>query len=1069
MTEPAGERRFVAILFAEYPGLPAALEADGVEEGAVFADGFFRRLRAAVEAHGGVVDKFSGDGLMAVFGAPVAHGDDAARAVLAALDLRQQAGELGFRAGVNAGEVLWAGIAGEKATAMGDAVNVAQRLQGAAAPGQIVVAASVESLARRRARFVASGRMQVRGRVEPVETFVCTGKREGGTGAFAGLDLRLCGREEEMARVAAAGGRGRFVWIEGEAGIGKTRLLSELRERAASQGWTAWGRAAEGGGLPLAAPGRALRQAARRDGATDLVSWIAAGFAPLGRAGMEEENLAHLVALSIGEPVPGARVAVLEPERRRLETLYAWERWLRLRTAAGPVALFLDDLHAADPDTRALVTHLGARLRDIPFSVIAAARPGAAAPAGFESITLNPLDAASSAELASLAFKRAASPDLLRFVADRSGGNPFAILELARHIEGERLADGEPLVLIAPVEGIPRGLQPLLQARLDGLGAGMKESLKAASVLGRTFWRGLLQRVAGVDAAASIPAAERLGIVLRVEDSTLAGDEEYAFKDGLLQNAAYALLPKKDRSRLHRAAAADLEALPAAGRRAVALAAGHRESAGEPVAASALWVRAGKIAYHAGGSAEGLACAERARLADDTPDARLLAARCLANVYRYAEAADVADSVCKDRSSTTVQVMDARLVVANAEAARGNLELAIRVSNEILASNPAPAVEIQALHTASFAAYHIGRMEQSQAQVLRILELFDLNPEAQSSIGRLDARSLLAQIYLRTGRVDESLRELGSLAADSRESESPGIYAMVLINIGNVRFLRGEIDAARAAYEEALAVSRRVGDRVRVTAALQNLSNIRCACGDFRGALEADLEVLRMRREVGDERMMGSTLVNVASSRLQLGDVAGAERDMREAIRSCRATHNSYDEAMALTYLAEITGRSRREVEAAEALGQALAIAEPGGFESLVAAVLRLRGFLSLDRDPAAAERDLLGALERARTLHDPRVEALSMSALAILRARTGRGPEAADLLAKALALASGATACPERLQVLEDAAEAHLARRDAAAARAAIEEGREIARSSGAESGLRRFEALAGRLAAKA
>lgn len=1075
MTERPAERRFVAIVFAEFAGLSGALEGRGVEAGAELADALFRRVRAAVESRGGSVDKFAGETVMAVFGAPVAHGDDAARAVLAATDLRRETEsesrargvQLGFRAGVNAGEVLWAGVAGERATAMGDAVNVAQRLQSVAAPGQILVSAAVEPFARRRARFTTAGLIAVRGRVEPVAAFECEGPRESGTGAFAGVETPLCGRDRELAAVAAAreAGRGGFFWIEGEAGIGKSRLLLAILERAGEKGLSAWGRAAEGGGEPFAAPAMALRHAARRGGARGLAPWLEATFAAGGHAAVERENLAHLVALSAGEDLPGARVLALPAEVRREETLFAWERWLRLRAASAPVTLVLDDLQSADPATLALLGRLAARLRGCPVTIAAAARPGAARPDGFEALPLLPLAPGASTALAAAAFRRAASLELLRFVAERAAGSPFAVLELARHLEDANLVEGEPLRLSGPAAGIPRGLQPLLQARLDALGTQVKESLKSASVIGRTFWTGILRGVAGDAAADALPAAERLGLVARAEDSTLAGNEEYAFTDGLLQEAARALVPRRDRARLHRATAQALESLPGRPRRAVALAAAHREEAGEPSLASALWSEAAENALDAASVEEAGIWAVKARAAEDNPRARLAAARAAANALRSAEAVEITESVLRDPAITPLQSQQARIVQANAEAARGRMDSALRIIESVFATKPDDRILLSALHSSSYVKFHLGRLDEALAEVRQTLEVLGRAPLAghrPSPSAREEARVLLAQVHLRSGRVDEALAELQSLAAASPGTGEPAMRAMILINLGNVRFLRAEVGEARAAYEEALSVARSIGDRTKITAALQNLSNVLCARGDFGAALAADLEVLRMRDEIGDRRMRGSTLINVASSRMLTGDEEGAARDFGEALAGCRESGNNYDEAMTLIYMADLALKKGDRAAAGAALGEAAAIVESQRFESLRSSVNRLRGLLAADADPEGAARELEAAVELARSNRDPRGEAVAVSALARVRAQAGRASEALGLLQRALELAPVETAAAERLQVLEDAAASHLALGRASAARESVASGLGIARRSGAGAALRRLEALA-------
>ena len=304
-------------------------------------DELFRRFRALIESHGGAVDKFIGDAVMAVFGAPVAHGDDPVRAVRAGLALQRdlqafnaaKSLDLAMRVGINAGEVLWGRVGGGAATVMGDPVNVAQRLESAAAVGTVLVSRAVERVARAAIRFRPAGAVALKGREESVETFVAESELEDLTELRGAAPTRFAGREEEMRRLRDAwtAGRGGAFAITGEAGIGKSRLAAEFRRVARLETPSAWvvtGRAREGSVQPLGLFAEILRTSTpappgRAPGGEAVAAMVEDG---LRGVAPDAAVLAQIVALSAGFPVPGSPVASMDPARFALESARAWMR-----------------------------------------------------------------------------------------------------------------------------------------------------------------------------------------------------------------------------------------------------------------------------------------------------------------------------------------------------------------------------------------------------------------------------------------------------------------------------------------------------------------------------------------------------------------------------------------------------------------------------------------------------------------------------------------------------------------------------------------------------------------------
>ncbi|KAF0240746.1 MAG: putative adenylate, partial [Planctomycetota bacterium] len=563
-----GERRVVTVVFADVSGFTSLSESMDPEDVQELIDALFKRFRTAIEREGGSVDKFIGDAVMALFGAPVAHADDPARAVRASLEMQkvtaafavERRAELRVRIGVNSGEVLWGSVGGDRPTATGDAVNVAQRLEAAAEPGSVLVSVAVARAAPYAARYGTPHSARVKGRGQEVEACVAEELLAGIT------ELRLSpaaaapfiGREPELAGLLRRFKEGAlFVVIQGEAGVGKSRLVGEFRRRLRGEapGLEALaGRSIEAARLPLApfveiaagAAGRA--EAIRTDlGALDLPE-------------VERENLADLVALSAGWPVGESRVRFGDPIQAAAETRRAWSLWFEARASRHPVLLYFEDIHWADAATLGLLERLAADLRGRRVAIVATARPGHALPAGFERVMLEEVSAAEATELARRVAGPAIDEATLAAVVAQAGGHPLYVEELARH-----LASGA-----GPVPGT---LAAVLVARLDTLPADAKEALKMASVFGRVFWLGQLEALAGPGAPAAMEEAAARGLVGSHPSSLLGGERELVFRHALIREAAYGLLPKRERVRLHAAAAAGLEGRRGLGRAALSLAA----------------------------------------------------------------------------------------------------------------------------------------------------------------------------------------------------------------------------------------------------------------------------------------------------------------------------------------------------------------------------------------------------------------------------------------------------------------------------------------------------------------
>src|SRR4051794_4038818 len=517
---------------------------------------FFEAARGALEQHGGTVEKYIGDAVMAVFGAPVAHGDDPDRAGAAGLEVARRVGELdeelAVRVGIETGEVLSIPEAGNLRVT-GEAVIAAARLQQAAQPGEVLVG---ERAARacRRARLEGNGAVEAKGIEEALGAYRAIAVEP--ETELSGIPL--IGRDDDMemlrliARRAARERLPQLVTVIGEAGIGKTRLGAELfRELRSDPGpWrTMVGRSPPyGEGIAFWALGEILRDAA--DLSTD---------APPEEVEQSlRDLLSELGADDAASLAAGLTVAIRgRPDCDAEEELSrAWRRFVALLASDRPLAIGVDDAHWADEGTLEMLEDVAFGLHDAPVLVLCTSRPELAerrpefgrSARNNTQLELLALDHDSATHLASLLLPQDRQGDAAR-VADAAGGNPFFTEEVTQRIGDD--GDGT-----AP-ERLPDTVQAAIAARIDQLPSEEKRALQQAAVLGHTFSRGPLRDLLGADPNDWLWSLRRRALIQERPGSE-AG--HYVFRHQLIREVAYSSLPRKDRAELHERAVDALRA-----------------------------------------------------------------------------------------------------------------------------------------------------------------------------------------------------------------------------------------------------------------------------------------------------------------------------------------------------------------------------------------------------------------------------------------------------------------------------------------------------------------------------
>ncbi len=598
-SEQAAERKQVTVMFADLSGFTALSEKIDAEQVRSLVNEWFNALVPVAERYGGVVDKFIGDEIMVLFGAPMTHENDAERALCAALEMMEKSAEfnaarggcLAVHFGINTGLVV-AGAVGSgghrKYSVMGDTVNLAARLAGASEAGQILVGPATHRLTAPLFRFEPLPPMLLKGKAEPVAVHRLLARKATPESArgIAGLRSPLVGREAEMQSLLVAlrglaSGAGGLLAIVADAGLGKSRLVLEARN--ATKETIRW---VEGRALSYGESSSYAIVASMLDNLVGVGSDTSAADASAalhefiearmpGKVQEVHPYLARMRGLAL-EAEDEARIRELLPEALQDRIRTAFSELIRACAATTPLVLIWEDLHWADPSSLGLLESVAPLTVTIPVLLVLAFRPEQGRTwewhrklqheyqSQYCALELSPLTPADSGTLIGNLLRIDNLPDAtLQSILSKSEGNPFFLEELLRSLIDAGLVqlDGDRAVAtqaIAQLE-IPDTLQSVIAARIDRLPPEAKRILQTASVIGRVFPRAILDSVLGREVAH--PSRDiLLGDLLQRELIRRSGDGEYIFKHAVTRDVAYNSLLIARRKELHRWTAETIEA-----------------------------------------------------------------------------------------------------------------------------------------------------------------------------------------------------------------------------------------------------------------------------------------------------------------------------------------------------------------------------------------------------------------------------------------------------------------------------------------------------------------------------
>jgi class 3 adenylate cyclase/tetratricopeptide (TPR) repeat protein len=771
VTQAVAERRLVSVLFADLVGFTSASEKRDAEETRELLSRYFDTCRRLIELYGGTVEKFIGDAVMAVWGAPVATEDDAERAVRAALDLVAAVSALGdevgaenlrARAGVLTGEAaVTLGAEGEGMVA-GDLVNTASRIQAVARPGAVYVGEATRRATDQTIAYEDAGAHELQGKGGLYPLFRALRVVSGARGSLKaeGLEAPFVGRDRELRLVkqlfhsSIDEGAAHLVSIIGIAGIGKSRLAWEFfKYMDGLPQITYWHRGrclSYGEGVTYWALADMVRMRCRIAEDEQPASALEKLRAVLSEHVLDDEErrfveprVAHLLGVEEG------------PRYERDDLFAAWRVFFERLAAVNPVAMVFEDMQWADDSLLDFIDYLLEWSRQHPIFVCTLARPEiherrptwGAGRRSFTSLYLEPLSQQSMEQL--LDGLVPGLPDDLRAqILERAEGVPLYAVETVRMMldRGALVQDGpvyRPAGAIAQLE-VPETLHALIAARLDGLAAEERRLLQNAAVLGKTFTRHALATLAGLDDQDLSPllrALVRKEILAVQADPRSPEHGQYSFVQDLLRHVAYETLSRAERRSRHLAAAAHLESAFPEEEEVVEVLASHyldayREAPDAPDAAE-IKVKAREMLARAGDRAASLAAAREAQ-------------------RYYQHAAELADDA---------------LVCADLEDRAGRM------------------------------AWRRGRAEEARALFGKALEIFDAHdlrrPAARTA-------SILAEIDFRGGHASDSIARLEH-ALESLTGEEPDAdVAAVAAQLGRFLSLDGRSDAATPHLELAL-------------------------------------------------------------------------------------------------------------------------------------------------------------------------------------------------------------------------------------------------------------------------
>jgi class 3 adenylate cyclase/tetratricopeptide (TPR) repeat protein len=1037
-----GERKQVTVLFVDVSGFTTLSERLDPEAVHGLMSRAFELMLAEVHRYEGTVNQFLGDGIMALFGAPIAHENHAGRAVHAALGIRRaleayqddlEPRHISFtvRQGLNTGLVVVGTIGSDLRmdyTAVGDTTNVAARLQQGADRGRIVVSEATHRLVEGYFYTRPLGDLTLKGKTEPVRAWEVISARQDRSRLEVGAERGLTpyiGREPALATLSqcfekARAGHGQVVFVVGEAGIGKSRLLHELRRHLGEQAAWVEGRCVSHGHSiafhPLVDMLKRNFHVEEADTDGTIIQKVERVVLRLGEDLRQIlPYLKHLLSVDPGDPA----LAGIDPKLRRAELFDALRRLLVRAAEVHPQVFVLEDAHWMDKATEESLLFAVDSIPGGRILQVLTYRPGYVQPFGertyYTRLVLDSLSAQDSVRLARAALAAESLPEELQaLIARKAEGNPFFVEEIVKTLQEVHAIQraGEGFILTRPLDEIviPDTVQDLIMARIDRLEETPKKTLQLASVIGREFTRRLLDRVADPPGQTE-EGLRRLKALELVREKSLFPELAYTFKHALTHDVAYNSLLVQRRKEIHRLIARAIEELYPDRR------AEHAEVVGYHFFRAEDWARALEYLQKA---------AEKAARAYANREALALSEQALEAARQLGDAVPV---------QTVMAIHEARadlwLALGGFDRARvenmARLELARRCGDR-----SQEAAALSALGFASLWAHEFARaIDESRAAIAVAQPLGDRRALARAHLN-------LTAVHLVTGHLPEGRSELQQVMVLAPAAGDHFGETMALVFTGLHKNWEGEYDAAvrfqsegirqarehgfvqpllqglwmhgmsligKGAYDEAmatledgLALSEKIGEEINAHRLLNTLGWLWAEVGDVERATDFNRRAAGRARKVGFPETIANSELNLADLLLAGGDLAAATELLDGVLDLVRRP--TVSEWMKWRYsthlfasLGDLALARGDPAKADEWAAQALEIATRTGSRKYLVKGWRLRGEIAMARRRwEEAETALRETLTIAQQIGNPTQLWKTHVAIARLRDATEDG-----------------------------------------------------------------------------
>ena len=943
------ERRLITALFADVSGFTSLADRLDPEQLLEVIDPVISGLSSIVGRYEGYVEKFAGDALLALFGAPVTHEDDAERALRVALEMHAELArlcadlphdaELTLHVGVNSGHGI-ARILGSEArmdyAVLGDSVILAQRLESAAPPGETYVSEMTTRLAEGNFEFEPVGELTLKGKSEPVPAWRLIGPRRR-TVARKGVSTELIGRERELAVLGETldhlrFGTGAVVALTGEPGVGKSRLTAAARLQAEEEQGFRWleGRCVSyGAGLAYWPYLELLRSFAGLridDPPESAAERLAESLRELGA----DDELPFFARL-LGLP---SEAASLEPEAFRRELHRAFAAWAQAAAGQRPLVIAIEDVHWADASTVALTAELASFCRNAPLLLYLIARPDgepviAQITAEPAVVRLGRLDEPGVSALVESLLGSPAPPELASFVLERTAGNPFFVEEVVRTLrETDALTRDDGRWTMQPgsaARTLPETVEEVLSARIDLLPRPAASVLQTASVIGRRVPLRLLEGVA-TEVAELEAAIDHLVAGTFLDRVHADGEPVFAFHHALVQDTAYARILRRRQRELHRKVAEVAEGLYGAGDNSIDLLARHLYLGEAGPKALEYLVRAGERAKRLFANDEAILHLQRAAeiaeanasVSDQLPEIQLSTADLQELVGAYEEAVALYGSV---RDAT--KDVRAWAGIASTLRKQGKYNDALAVIDDAFTREELKRVDTTALWLEQGWTLSVsGRFSQA-------VDVLEAGLAAAPSRTSPLAAALLLQLARAEtieGRFMDALAH-GLEAVDvlEREADLRG-PATALRIIGNAYTRMGRLEEAAAALRRGLELAERVGNAEEIGGCLINLGLVEYERGSAAEAIELDRRAITEFERIGHGSGRAQAYTNLADKLAQTGDYDAALAWGEKALELAQTIGHSLTIADVYDTIALVRLRTGAHAEAAAKAEEAAAL-----------------------------------------------------------------------------------------------------------------------------------------------